>query len=307
MIEIKISYDTDPEAGAGEHPVLGAAVADRRAEALASTTRSRWRRPPTRCPSSRSPSAGSSRRIPTRPSRRSGQYVDVGPEPPGVPRARPRPAPLPRAVPEGSGAAAAPTRLIRLPRAHRTWSSRECSSRSMSPRPRAIPASRRSRSASCTGWRPPSPRSACSGRSPGWARTATTSWNCCWRTPPPACPTTSASASATSSCTRIRTRAIADIVDRYHHVADRCDAVVIVGSDYTDVATPSELSINARIAANLGAPVVLAVQGQGPHPRTRSPRSSSCVWSRWPPSTPTPRRWWPTVATRRSWPRSPRR
>ena len=33
MIEIKISYDTDPEAGAGEHPVLGAAVADRRAEA----------------------------------------------------------------------------------------------------------------------------------------------------------------------------------------------------------------------------------------------------------------------------------
>ena len=33
MIEIKISYDTDPDAGTGEHPVLGAAVADRRAEA----------------------------------------------------------------------------------------------------------------------------------------------------------------------------------------------------------------------------------------------------------------------------------
>ena len=29
MIEIKISYDTDPEAGTGEHPILGAAVADR--------------------------------------------------------------------------------------------------------------------------------------------------------------------------------------------------------------------------------------------------------------------------------------
>lgn len=54
--------------------------------------------------------------------------------------------------------------------------------------------------------------------------------------------------------------AIADIVDRFHRVAARCDAVVIVGSDYTDVATPSELSVNARIAVNLGAPVVLSVR-----------------------------------------------
>ena len=56
--------------------------------------------------------------------------------------------------------------------------------------------------------------------------------------------------------------AIGDIVDRYHHVADQCDAVLIVGSDYTDVAAPSELSTNARIAANLGAPVVLAVKAK---------------------------------------------
>ncbi len=56
--------------------------------------------------------------------------------------------------------------------------------------------------------------------------------------------------------------AIADIVDRFHDVADRCDAVVIVGSDYTDVATPSELDTNARIAANLGAPVMLAVKAK---------------------------------------------
>jgi phosphate acetyltransferase len=54
--------------------------------------------------------------------------------------------------------------------------------------------------------------------------------------------------------------ALADIVDRYHRVAQRCDAVLIVGSDYTDVASPSELSVNARIAANLGAPIVLAVR-----------------------------------------------
>jgi phosphate acetyltransferase len=54
--------------------------------------------------------------------------------------------------------------------------------------------------------------------------------------------------------------AIAEIVDRYHAVADKCDAVVIVGSDYTDVATPTELSVNGRIAVNLGAPVVLSVR-----------------------------------------------
>ncbi|HYO04327.1 MAG TPA: phosphate acetyltransferase [Mycobacterium sp.] len=54
--------------------------------------------------------------------------------------------------------------------------------------------------------------------------------------------------------------ALADIVDRYHRVAERCHAVLIVGSDYTDVASPSELSVNARIAVNLGAPIVLAVR-----------------------------------------------
>jgi phosphate acetyltransferase len=54
--------------------------------------------------------------------------------------------------------------------------------------------------------------------------------------------------------------ALADIVDRYHQVAEKCDAVLIVGSDYTDVASPSELSVNARIAVNLGAPIVLAVR-----------------------------------------------
>jgi phosphate acetyltransferase len=51
------------------------------------------------------------------------------------------------------------------------------------------------------------------------------------------------------------------IVERYHRVADRCDAVVVVGSDYTDVGTPTEFSYNARIAANLGAPVLLVLNG----------------------------------------------
>ena len=60
--------------------------------------------------------------------------------------------------------------------------------------------------------------------------------------------------------------AIAEIVDRYHKVAAQCDAVVIVGSDYTDVATPTELSVNGRIAVNLGAAVLLSVRAKGRTP-----------------------------------------
>ncbi|OZE29725.1 phosphate acetyltransferase [Rhodococcus sp. 05-2254-5] len=55
--------------------------------------------------------------------------------------------------------------------------------------------------------------------------------------------------------------ALSEIVSRYHEVAAQCDAVVIVGSDYTDVGSPSELGFNARIAVNLGAPVLLALRG----------------------------------------------
>jgi phosphate acetyltransferase len=57
------------------------------------------------------------------------------------------------------------------------------------------------------------------------------------------------------------------IVGLYHRVADRCDAVVIVGTDYTDVGTPTEFSYNARIAANLGAPVLLVLNGAGRSPQ----------------------------------------
>ena len=59
-----------------------------------------------------------------------------------------------------------------------------------------------------------------------------------------------------------RDAAIVGIVDAYHQMAQHCDAVVIVGSDYTDVTSPAELSVNAQIAVNLGAPVLLAVSGK---------------------------------------------
>jgi phosphate acetyltransferase len=57
------------------------------------------------------------------------------------------------------------------------------------------------------------------------------------------------------------------IVQRYHRVADQVDAVVVVGSDYTDVGTPTEFSYNAKIAANLGTPVLLVLNGFERGPR----------------------------------------
>jgi len=58
--------------------------------------------------------------------------------------------------------------------------------------------------------------------------------------------------------------ALSRIVERYKAVEAQCDTVVIVGSDYTDVGSPTELGFNARIAANLGAPVLLVLTGRRP-------------------------------------------
>ncbi|HWI34125.1 MAG TPA: phosphate acetyltransferase, partial [Lapillicoccus sp.] len=60
--------------------------------------------------------------------------------------------------------------------------------------------------------------------------------------------------------------AMSTIVDRYHAVANRFDAVLVVGSDFTDVSSPTEFSHNARIAANLNSPMVLVVTGRGKTP-----------------------------------------
>ena len=42
---------------------------------------------------------------------------------------------------------------------------------------------------------------------------------------------------------------MASIVERYHDLAERCDAVVVVGSDYSEAASPIEFGVNGRIAA----------------------------------------------------------
>ncbi|MEO7016744.1 MAG: AAA family ATPase, partial [Leifsonia sp.] len=56
--------------------------------------------------------------------------------------------------------------------------------------------------------------------------------------------------------------ALSEIVRRFRAVEAKCDTVVILGSDYTDVSSPTELGFNARIAANLGAPVLLVLGGR---------------------------------------------
>ena len=56
--------------------------------------------------------------------------------------------------------------------------------------------------------------------------------------------------------------ALSTIVARFKAVEAQCDTVVIIGSDYTDVASPAELGFNARIAANLGSPVLLVLSGR---------------------------------------------
>lgn len=55
---------------------------------------------------------------------------------------------------------------------------------------------------------------------------------------------------------------LSEIVSRYGALTDRFEAIVIVGSDYSGVSSPTELNFNAQIAANLNAPVILVVSGR---------------------------------------------
>src|SRR4051794_12947167 len=57
------------------------------------------------------------------------------------------------------------------------------------------------------------------------------------------------------------------IVDRYHQVAQDADVVLVVGTDYTDVGAPTEFSVNVRIAANLGSPMLLVLNAHGRSPQ----------------------------------------
>ena len=60
--------------------------------------------------------------------------------------------------------------------------------------------------------------------------------------------------------------ALHEIVERFGRLTDRFEVIVVVGSDYVDVASGTELSFNAKIAANLGSPAVLVVHGRARTP-----------------------------------------
>ena len=57
-------------------------------------------------------------------------------------------------------------------------------------------------------------------------------------------------------------QALGKIVDRFKALEAKCDAVVVLGSDYTDVFSPAEFSFNAKVAANIGVPMILVFNGR---------------------------------------------
>lgn len=56
--------------------------------------------------------------------------------------------------------------------------------------------------------------------------------------------------------------AIGRILERFKALEATCDAVVVLGSDYTDVFSPAEFSFNAKVATNLGIPMILVFNGR---------------------------------------------
>ncbi|MCH7230252.1 phosphate acetyltransferase [Glycomyces sp. L485] len=60
--------------------------------------------------------------------------------------------------------------------------------------------------------------------------------------------------------------ALTRIVERYHALADDHEVVLVVGSDYSDVAASVEFNFNTRVAVNLAAPMLLIITGLGQTP-----------------------------------------
>jgi phosphate acetyltransferase len=71
--------------------------------------------------------------------------------------------------------------------------------------------------------------------------------------------------------------ALAEIMRRYDEIERDCEAIVVLGSDYTDLIGPGELGFNGRVAANLGAPVVLVVNGHDRTPATIEATAELCL------------------------------
>jgi phosphate acetyltransferase len=56
--------------------------------------------------------------------------------------------------------------------------------------------------------------------------------------------------------------ALAEIVARFRALAASCDRVLVVGTDFTEAGASGELALNARIAVNLGIPVLCVASGR---------------------------------------------
>ncbi|OPF74230.1 phosphate acetyltransferase [Streptomyces antioxidans] len=55
---------------------------------------------------------------------------------------------------------------------------------------------------------------------------------------------------------------VSQLVGRFHEVADAYDYVLVLGSDYAATSLPDELGLNARLANEFGASVIVVVGGQ---------------------------------------------
>ena len=71
----------------------------------------------------------------------------------------------------------------------------------------------------------------------------------------------------------------------------------MLGSDYTDVSTGTELSFNARVAANLGSAVVLVVHGRDRTPEQVRVAADSALAELQAPTTPRPSPSSPTASS----------
>ena len=126
------------------------------------------------------------------------------------------------------------------------------------------------------GWPAATPRWGCSGRSCA-AAPPTSCCACCSRRRPPTSPPTQAWGVTHDELHADPAAALGTVVDRYHAIAQGHDVVLVVGSDFTDVAAPTEFATNARIAADLGTPLVLVAPARDRDTRELAASVSAAV------------------------------
>ncbi len=75
---------------------------------------------------------------------------------------------------------------------------------------------------------------------------------------------------------RDESAALGTIIGRFSELSERFEAIVVIGSDFPDGPTPTEMTFNAVVAANLNSPVIGVVSGDGRDPQSirRAARSA---------------------------------